>query len=312
MAEKKWRMYRPKVGVVNVKLFPHDEPNTYRTAFIEAIRQRVIGPVHGKRRGLISRIAPAPYHDDLLHGDIATFTDIDPHAAWLNIEKGEEIPLDQAEAEIKIPKFARPDLKFVPFAFSEKNHRLTFDARSLTPDQVVKFVKHVLAKANPELDVKVQAVQAKETLDQIWRMHHLTTLKITIYRPNADDIGDLAAEWNQRMSEQRVDSETIILKSTSPDGLNPSPETKALAALALQDGSVEGRGVITENGGVTTLRTEDKPIVQVLAIEAADMASAMVQGLNRLAKAAAAHVRSRLPAPPRSASAKKPAPRRDG
>lgn len=204
-------------------------------------------------------------------GTIYRFVRLDPTEPWLNARTGEAATGDDLR-EIRLPEHLLPHLKEFPFEFRTDTHRLYYVSHDrknrLGPAAVKPFLE---ALFKPFIDsgefpeVNVTVVPDQETLARIFAMHRLETLTIELTRPNADDGADQEARWMDRLERQHSKKLKLELTAEREESLSPDTETRALAAVAADNGRVTAVG--RDAAGIKQYEsTEQKPLVQAAEI----------------------------------------------
>jgi hypothetical protein len=276
------RVYKIRVGTLNVVANPHEESDVYLKLFKSA--RRMVGTIRGTRRGIISHVRVDHFDTDLLRGEFSTFTEIDLEAPWLDLLQGAPVS-EEDEAKISIPGHVRPNLRTFPFMFTQRRHRLVFDLRAGSASGVAQMLQQQLqSAAKEEHRVHVRPVHGRVDLAEIFGMESISRLKIVLRPMNLpDDLSEYSAEVAARISDQNVDEQTIILKSET--GIVPDAKTMATAQVAAaEDGEVEAHGKV--DGAAKTLSTKQRPTEKVLFQEASDRASAVWGALKQAVEAA--------------------------
>lgn len=208
-----------------------------------AKRTKTAGRLFGNRFGLVASLSRSTDSDGLHVGRMNTFVDIDQARPWLDM-KTDEAALTSRVETIRLPPDLKPEYVAVDFYFHPTRHRLFFQWR-FAPRSMARAFMNILndTKINQsDSPVAVTVVQSKTGLDRIFNIKQLTTLRITVQRPNPDDLGDLDDQVEKRLANQRADSLTFELNGTDEKGLDPDRQTRGLAHLALENGLVEGFG----------------------------------------------------------------------
>jgi hypothetical protein len=166
---------------------------------------------------------------------------------------------------VSIPENLRPNYSAFYFELSEENHVLAFESYSeskgLSARSVEKYFEAALKHSSITDDygrVEADIVKNYGEVERIIGLTNLKELKIVIRRPNPDDVsGDLAAQIEERLSEQNGEEYVEITRSKDDDGLKPNERSKRLAIVGAENGEVSGKSVV--NGVLTDHTTKEKP-----------------------------------------------------
>ncbi|HMI84649.1 MAG TPA: DUF4747 family protein [Polyangiaceae bacterium] len=235
------RARRIRVVGLNIATSPHS-PEIYLGLFQRARNAKIAGLMHGNRWGRIGSIASNPDANGLHFGRLNTFVDFDLKKPWLNTDTDDIAGIEQVRA-IQLPANLKPEYLPIEFAFHPGKHLLFIRAEKTGPTNLERVIFNLLnhPRVNRgEQRVNVTVVQEESALDRIFGIETLSRLRIVVSRPNPDDFEEFDARLKERLAEQSADQVTVELVGT--DGLEPDETTKALAYVALKNGSVLGSG----------------------------------------------------------------------
>jgi len=89
---------------------------------------------------------------------------------------------------------------------------------------------------------------------------NLKEIKVTIRRPNSDDVGDdLAAVIEERLRDQHATEYEETLKARGLDSIQPNERTKKLASVAAENGDVVVKSVV--NGIMQIQKAAHTPLI---------------------------------------------------
>lgn len=250
-----------RIGALNIKTTPHS-PELYVALIDSAYRARTAANYRGNNFASIGNfsILSNTEDDPVYCGQINCYTDFDLDKPWLDKNTGKAADENELKS-IQLPSSLRPEFKAIEFVFFPRRHRLFFRiylSHNSTKNIVYTILKQHQRKLGIErLDVLIE--QEQEQLDSIFSLRELRKLEITISKPNPDDTGKYDKIIKQRLEKQRAAKLTTVLEAEHGQTLEPDPETRTMAALALSDGVVRAHG-IDETGRVTNRSTESHPL----------------------------------------------------
>ena len=110
--------------------------------------------------------------------------------------------------------------------------------------------------------VQADIIKSYDEVERLLALPDLKELKLTIRRPNPDDVGDdLARIIEERLREQNGDQYEEILKAEGKKSLKPNKRTKDLAKVAAENGEVKAKSVV--DGVMVTHETDEAPLSEV-------------------------------------------------
>ena len=257
------------IAAVNIALHAPHGAERYVELLQKAFRRRSVvrlGTLHGAMLGTLSR--PRIEGRELwMEGDIYRFVKLDPSEPWFNSETKEPATDDEVES-IKIPRHLLPHLQRIPFVFNARRHRLWHIARdqkiSFGSATAVKFLEPLLQSTALLLDfpeVSITAVPESSSVEDILSMPGLEYLRIELVRPNPDNGESAEARWLKRLEEQKTTKAKLELYHAKNAVLSPNEETREMAEVAANNGSVYGRGR-TADGMPTEDSTVARPMLK--------------------------------------------------
>ncbi|MEG8018786.1 DUF4747 family protein [Sphingomonas sp. LR55] len=253
------------VGALNIRLHPHS-PELY-DEYLQAIYGlRMPVRIRGDRFGMITLLDRRGAEKGLITGYLRTFTKIDPKSRWFD-----ENSLDDADPDllrqISIPANAHPNSSAFRFGINIQKHLLTFEqysgGRQLTP-RSAEVIFRALSDERAIVDrfgsVKISILQDRASLDRIFTLRRLKSVRFIIDRPNPDIWGDdLEGQIDNQLAAAHA--QRIEVAYTAPPGgsLQETPSLRRLGTAALTNGEIEARGY---NGdGHVRISTRDSPRV---------------------------------------------------
>jgi hypothetical protein len=246
------------VGALNIRLHPH-QPGTYER-FLKAIyvAKKPIR-LRGDRMAVIRSLNTSSNPEDFLFGVITTYLQIDVNQPWFNDDTFDVATPEDLE-EIVLPKNLHPNIKSFLFALDTKNHRIYFEYYSngnvFTHRSALAFFEgsanqpSILKAFN---GAKITIVQSKLSLDTIFSIRRITSVKIYIEKDNdiwPDDFEDHLEQKNAR-------SITVEYKSEQGLSIIRDDDIQAAAEASLELGYTEVSGY--DDDGHKKLSTKSFP-----------------------------------------------------
>lgn len=218
--------------------------------------------------------------DEPITGEIFRFIKIDPSDPWFDTKTNKPAEKD-AVKEIHIPDYLLPHLQRVPFAFFPKEHKLVFVSSmgkvsaygskqtTLGPKTAQRVFEEIFS--HPDLlakfkQIHVTVIPASEQVKKILNLSGIKVLEIELTRPNpGDDAEDESERLVERMQNQNVKTQTIIMQAEHNAAIKPDAETRDIAEEAAQNGRVEVR-YKSSKGRIETMSTTDKPRIEAATL----------------------------------------------
>ncbi|WP_308921034.1 DUF4747 family protein [Janthinobacterium sp. J1-1] len=259
------------IGVLNIVLPPPHSPETYIALWRAAFKKRKPVMIRGDVGGMIGSLKRESEFE-WISGDLYKFLNIDNNGKWLDLSTTEPAAAEDVAQNVSIPPHYRPNLRSLPYIFVPEKHRLLFISRldqsnNLSPSMAKNLVERLLNSAELQKvygEVTVTIEPAYDSLDRIFELQQIRSLKIEVSPPNA--LGDVERELFDWLDEQNATNFKQELESNSADGLQPTEKVKEIAEVAKSNGFVEGRGK-NEDGRVVTLSTKDHPFEERLIFD---------------------------------------------
>lgn len=199
-----------------------------------------------------------------LYGYIFRYTKIDENEKWYDEKNRVAVDIHEDGVEIPVKENMQPNLKESVYAFYPEKHRLIFESNGFAPSSAAILLRGLFnnEKIHEKYgEVEVVVESSKQTIQRILRIYNLQNLEIDFTIPNADELGDLEDEIQQRLKGEHVGRIIEIKKSKSDEGIAPNEYTVALMNLAKSNGMVSATGV-KENGEKIVVSTEDHPLTE--------------------------------------------------
>lgn len=252
------RQSKIEVSAINLRI-PADKPRKYLSLIEQLYEARIAIKVYGD-----SFIAITSFDKDSGLGVFSKYSEIDIDGTWFNLEDFAPATPNQVD-EVSIPENLRPNLSAFYFELDEETHVLTFESYSeskgLSARSVEKYFKAALKHESISGTygrIEADIVKSYGEVERIIGLPNLKELKIIIRRPNSDDIsGDLAAQIEERLSDQNGEEYIETTRSKDQDGLKPNERSQRLAIVGAENGEVSGKSIV--NGVQVDHTTKEKP-----------------------------------------------------
>jgi len=259
-------------GAINLRTHPHPE-GIYPQLITAIYNLRKSVQVHGDRHLLMSALEEK--RDGTFAGSIARFTEIDPNLPWFDAET-----LDEADnllvRQIEIPENLKPNYVPFSFIFDPHHHTLIFETYSrgqtISPNMMFKYFSNLI-ETSPELDlgeIIVNLIKDQDRLEDIVGLATLKRLIILLERPNADDLGGLDEEVEDRLRRNNARSIEEKFESIGGESLEPDEETMQLARVAAANGNVVSHGQ-TLDGTTVDRSLSEHPLIERLTFDPNEM-----------------------------------------
>lgn len=262
------RHKKTEVAAINIRI-PVGHQRDYRALLsaLFALRKgvRVFGDTF---------VAVSYFNPDSGYGAFTKYTEIDVGGEWFDLDAFAVAKPEKIE-EIFIPQNLRPNHASFYFTLDSSLHIIAFekysDSKSLSPRAVEIFFKEVFTIESIVQEfgrVEVDIVKSYSEVDRILNLPMLRLIRLTIRKPNPDDIsGGLAKIIEDRLREQNADELEEVLRS-SDDGLKPNKRTRELAHVAAENGHIHAKNL--ENGILKDHDSSETPLVETEKYSAND------------------------------------------
>lgn len=203
----------------------------------------------------------------VLTGEIFRFVKLDASEPWFNLNTSEEASVDDMGA-VSIPKHLLPHLQQIDFVFRPDNHELWFVSEDrkdrLGAQAAATFFQRLFDLVYQKgkcTQVEVTALPDMATLEMMLSLHKLERMTIDLKRPNADDAASDEARMLKKLENQGVRQQQTQLVAAAGESIKPDAETRALAKVAANNGSVSVVG--KDSGG---LRVVESTVARPLSL----------------------------------------------
>lgn len=271
---------RIPVYALNVAASPHP-PGVYLRLLTKAAK--FVVPAHGSDWAKITAPSRPKMHDDLYTGRILVWTEIDLKGKWYDTSKDAELS-EEIRKTINIPPNAKPNYRAFDYVFSEKKHRLYFEAtndlgKSIGPTVARRVLLQLLSRDLQGLEepsVEVTLVPKDGTVRRILAIPGLRKLTIRVVLPNPDATDPATLRRvRARLQNARAKSlEETYVKQPRAKRLIATDEIRDTAEVAALNGFVSGEGGTDEKP--VSLSTANEPRKEIIR------AGGGVSFLNRL------------------------------
>lgn len=258
-------MKRMTLSAINIAIHPHPTPEVYERVFKRAAiymkdRSQAIH-IRGDQYATITyplRVKSRVGGADAFAGDVLKFTEIRLDGDWLDLSTLEPKSPDDIKDSISIPEELRPNLHRFIYAIFPDTHKIFFQTEvgnsKTSPATILKFFEKLFdieeIKDNAK-KINLTLIPEKNKVDEILSIYELKKLKITLTKPNPDELDDLDLEFEKHLEQENADQYIQEYSSKKEEKLTPSDRTKAVAKLASINGEVWGKGKDREGKVIT-------------------------------------------------------------
>jgi len=235
-----------EVGVLNIVTQPHSTQG-YIDLFYKALKQTHPAQIRDKSYGEIGWLEEIDVDipKNGLRGEIVSYLNIDPYSPWYDKRDKETLEIDKDNDIPPVSEDLKPHKESIYFVFFPKKHRLLFDYSKMKPSTAQKFFTRLFEQEIFEDDfdyIDVHVESNLEAIESILKIYRLSTLEITINRPNVDDTSDEEEQVLELLEEENA--RKLYQKRLAPtgQGLKPSHNTQVLMRVAKSNGKVEAVG----------------------------------------------------------------------
>lgn len=252
------RLSKLEVSAINLRI-PADRDRNYQSLIKALFQEKLAIKVYGN-----SFVAITQFDRDSGLGVLSKYSEIGIDGDWFDLDDFGPAAPERID-EVSIPESLRPNYAAFYFQLDPELHVLAFESYSeskgLSSRSVEKYFKEALSKpsiVNQFGRVEADVVKSYGEVERIIQLEQLKELRLTIRRPNTDGVhGDLAAQIEERLTEQNGEEYEEITRSKDQDGLKPNDRTKKLAIVAAENGEVSGKSLV--NGVLVPHTTQEKP-----------------------------------------------------
>ncbi len=260
---------RITIAALNIALHAPHKTSDYINLIRDIFKRNLVirlGSLHGAMIGTIYR--SREFGEDIyISGEIYRFIKLDANEPWFNASTREPATDDEIE-KINIPQHLLPHLQIIPFIFNASRHRLWYVAKdqksSLGVSTATKLLKEMFEDSTRYLDlseVSVTPIPESTSVDKILHMPGLEYLRIELVRPNPDHGNSGEARWLRRLEQQSITKAKLELFHAKNSIVKPDAETREMAEVAANNGTVYGRGR-TADGLPLEDSTTNRPMLQ--------------------------------------------------
>ena len=255
------------MGVINITMHPH-KPELYVELLKEAVRLKALAGIGNLQSALINRASPLEMgakNAAVLSGTVARFQNIDMDGAWFDTSSS--TIADESElAEINIPGHLKPNSTLYDFVFVPSVHKFFYEMESkdakISPLQMEKALKDILN--HPVLEkkygrVEVTNVPEVDKLEKALAIKSISSVVLSITRPNADHFSTIERRFLAQMSAENVAEIYQEKKAVKGESINVTPDLRNAAKIAEQNGYAEVRGH-DDSGSPVNFSTRTHPV----------------------------------------------------
>ncbi len=213
---------------------------------------------------MISSIDRSGEANNIVTGAITTFIKFDGDGNWFNAADMAEAT-EQDISEIHIPQNLFPNAASFYFYFDVQEHKIYFQTyskgKTITPGSALRFFRGFAERSDiaDEFGVaKINIVQDKYSLKEMFSIKRIKEINITIAKPNTDIFDDDFEINIEKHLEQTGSREiSVSYKSEGNGSIKPDDDIKKISQVALENGTVEVVG--RDERGAVRLNSEDFP-----------------------------------------------------
>lgn len=256
------------MGAINIAMHNPHSPERYVELFKEMMRLKKIVQVRGLHAimlGSASALEQGKLENGIT-GEFYHFVQIDPNEPWFDIVEKDKAS-DEDLQKIKIPEQLKPHFAKFYFVFFPKAHRLFIQLKDGKNTISINTIRSALTKllSDEELEkfgtIEVTVEPESESIEKIFAIPSIRTLKIELVRPNPDDHHEQELKFLSKLEGQGAGKMTVEFKASKGNSLAPDQETKILAKVASSNGAVYASGR-NQNGIPVKLSTVDMPMIE--------------------------------------------------
>jgi hypothetical protein len=275
--ERLGRTRRTRFSVLNIIAQPHPS-GVYNHLF--SVLGTTVQPVSfwGALKAWLS-VTGGEGPGGTITGMVKRYSELDSSQDWYDEKNDGPANPEQVEQIKEITKDLKPHFKQAFFMFDPKTHHAFVETTHLSAKlHRAIFEKTLQMAAGGKTTIKVRVVGDRQGLNEILQMPQLSQLDIDITtRANADDLSEERQEFFRRMEEQKAEEETVTLRAIQGESLAPDNETKMLARIALNHGTVTGRG--RDEHGASAVRSTEKHPARILVLHEGKTRKSLIEAL---------------------------------
>ncbi|WP_158072281.1 DUF4747 family protein [Achromobacter xylosoxidans] len=237
------------VGGINLKVHTRHTASEYVELWraLYTMRGTVLWGPQAMMIGEAQRLNPDDPESPIF-GHIYKFLNINPNDPWFDIQKRKPAT-DEDISQVSIPDFLKPNLRFVPYLFLPKKHRLyliTKAGAGVSDAMAASTAGRMLEKLTERErivkrfgKVEINVLKNKKAVEDLLEWPVIKRLEIFIERPNALEDEDEQAILD-RLEGMRAESQQVVYKkATGVKTLVPDQRLKTLARAAADNGVVK-------------------------------------------------------------------------
>lgn len=253
----------------NIRLHPHDKPNTYQN-FFDFLKASKLFRKTGYKYNVIgiNEQTYQPFKDDknAFLGSFIRYTEIFD-AKWYNTEK-KDIEEGDISTLIKVPDNLKLDGTTFDFIFLTKPHiliaQIDNNDTGTTSNTLEKYFRSIFD--NAEFKEKfgsgeITALTHSEEITTLLNNPRLKSIEYIIRRPNSDLFATtVEQEVLDDMEESLADEYRFGMSAQNGKFLNLSSKTKAIGEIAAENGEVSAQILDDNLTKFQIISTKDLPI----------------------------------------------------
>lgn len=253
----------------NLRLHPHDKPNTYQE-FFNFLQSSNLFRKTGYKYNVIGineqTYQPFKDNESAFLGNFIRYTEIFD-AKWYNTEK-KDVEDEDISSLIKVPSHLKLDGTTFDFLFLTKPHILIVqidnDDTGTTSNTLEKYFRSIFDNAEFKSKFKsgeITALTHSEKVKTLLNNPRLKSIEYIIRRPNSDLFGtSIEKDVLDDMEESCSDEYTFGMNAQSGKFLNLSSKTKAIGEIAAENGEVNAQVLNDNLTKFQTISTKKLPI----------------------------------------------------
>ncbi|WP_166169113.1 DUF4747 family protein [Acinetobacter sp. SA01] len=259
----------------NIRLHPHDKPNTYQNFFNFLQSSNLFRKTGYKYNviGINEQIyQPFKDNENAFIGSFIRYTEIFD-AKWYNTQK-KDVEDEDISSLIKVPTHLKLDGTTFDFIFLTKPHILIVqidnDDTGTTSNTLEKYFRSIFDNADFKDKFKsgeITALTHSEGIKALLNNPRLKSIEYIIRRPNSDLFGtSIEKDVLDDMEESCSDEYRFGMNAQPGKFLNLNSKTKAIGEIAAENGEVNAQ-VLNENlTKFQPISTKDLPIQEPIKL----------------------------------------------
>jgi hypothetical protein len=239
----------------NIRLHPHDKPNTYKK-FFDFLKSSNLFRKTGYKYNVIGineqTYQPFEGSESTFLGSFIRYTEI-YDAKWYNTQK-KDVEDEDISSLIKVPNHLKLDGTTFEFMFLTKPHiliaQIDNDDTGTTSNTLEKYFRSIFDNQefkNKFKSGEITALTHSEKITALLNNPRLKSIEYIIRRPNSDLFATtIEKDVLDDMEESHSDEYTFGMSAQSGKFLNLNAKTKAIGEIAAENGEVNAQ-VLNEN-----------------------------------------------------------------